>query len=131
MGKGIVGAFANPISGGLDALSTTFEGFDAASSSLLGRARPQAAIRSRLPRAIGGDHKLLPFRRMPDNDERQVMAQAGLAPALAMMVMPQKLYACKRDLAESTAPAAASVIFERSVVFLLAADEGKLMNAEP
>ena len=67
-----MGAFANPISGGLDALSTTFEGFDAASSSLLGRARPQAAVRSRLPRAIGGDHKLLPFKRMPNSDERQV-----------------------------------------------------------
>ena len=70
-GKGLVGALANPISGGLDALSTTFEGFDAASSSLLGRARPQAAVRSRLPRAIGGDHKLLPFKRAPASDERQ------------------------------------------------------------
>ena len=78
VGKGLVGAFANPISGGLDALSTTFEGFDAASSSLLGRARPQAAIRGRLPRAIGGDHKLLPFKRLPNSDERQVCADASL-----------------------------------------------------
>ena len=44
IGKGLVGAVANPLSGGLDALSTTFEGFDAASSSLLGRARPQVSI---------------------------------------------------------------------------------------
>jgi hypothetical protein len=67
-----VGAVANPLSGGLDALSTTFEGFDAASSSLLGRARPQAAKRSRLPRAIGGDHRLLPFTRSAGSSEIEV-----------------------------------------------------------
>ena len=73
-----MGAVANPVSGGLDALSSTFEGIDAASSSLLGRARPQAARRSRLPRAIGGDRKLLPFRRPPDQTEKQVRCPAPL-----------------------------------------------------
>lgn len=73
MGKGLVGAVANPLSGSLDAISSTFEGIDAASSTLLrGRdLRPQAAVRSRLPRAIGGDRKLLPFKRPPNNTETQ------------------------------------------------------------
>ena len=71
LGKGIVGAVAQPVSGGLDFVSSTIEGFDATSNSLLGRSRPQAAKRVRLPRAIGGDHKLLPFIRS-DATESQV-----------------------------------------------------------
>ena len=70
--KGVIGAVANPASGTLDAFSSAFEGLDAAKNSLLGRARPQEAVRIRLPRAIGGDHKLLPFRRSSVNTENQV-----------------------------------------------------------
>lgn len=70
--KGLVGAVANPVSGTLEAFSSTFEGIDATKSSLLGRSRPQEAVRHRLPRAIGGDHKLLPFKRPPHGSEQQV-----------------------------------------------------------
>ena len=75
--KGLVGAVTNPASGTLDAFSSAFEGIDAAKNSLLGRARPQQAERKRLPRAIGGDHKLLPFRRPPGNSENQVRARSS------------------------------------------------------
>ena len=72
-------------------LSSTFEGIDAASSSLMGRARPQAAQRSRLPRAIGGDRKLLPFKRPPDFSERQVPPFSNVNPCTCCILSSFRL----------------------------------------
>ena len=69
VGKGIIGAVAQPVSGGLDLMSSTFEGFGAVQDNLMGRQRSNAR-RLRLPRAIGGDCKLQPFLR--DDGEKQV-----------------------------------------------------------
>ncbi|DBA67777.1 TPA: hypothetical protein ACH3X2_001211 [Trebouxia sp. C0005] len=55
VGKGVVGAIAQPISGGLDFASSAFQGIDATKDQLIGR--PQAGTiyrRLRLPQAIGG-----------------------------------------------------------------------------
>ena len=73
LGQGLVGAAAQPVSGALDLLSSAFEGIDASSNTILGRlsARPRAVVRRRLPRALGGDRKLLPFVRS-DGTDRQV-----------------------------------------------------------
>lgn len=73
LGQGLVGAAAQPVSGALDLLSSAFEGIDASSNTILGRlsARPRAVARRRLPRALGGDRKLLPFVRS-DGTDRQV-----------------------------------------------------------
>ena len=69
VGKGIIGAVAQPVSGGLDLMSSTFEGFGAVQDNLMGRQRSNAR-RLRLPRAIGGDCKLQPFLRA--DGEKQV-----------------------------------------------------------
>ena len=77
MGQGIVGVAANPISGALDFMSSAFEGMDASSAALLKRARAAEAQRARLPRAIAGDKRLLPFLRPDGNGmmtDKQVSA---------------------------------------------------------
>lgn len=72
MGKGLVGAVAAPVSGGLDLFSSAMEGLDASKESLLGRPRAGTMLeRCRLPRTIGGDFRLLPFIR--DGSEREVI----------------------------------------------------------
>ncbi|KAL0043259.1 hypothetical protein WJX82_006661 [Trebouxia sp. C0006] len=59
VGKGVVGAIAQPISGGLDFASSAFEGIDASKDQLIGRPRAGSTNRRlRLPRAIGGDGKV-------------------------------------------------------------------------
>ena len=77
VGQGIVGVAANPLTGWLDFMSSAFEGMDATSATLLQRARAAEAQRARLPRAIGGDRRLLPFQR-PDGSggfsDKQVKA---------------------------------------------------------
>ena len=71
LGQGLVGAAAQPVSGALDFMSSAFEGIDASSNTILGRLsnRPRAMKRRRLPRAIGGDRKLLPFVRTDRTDQ--------------------------------------------------------------
>ena len=64
VGRGLVGAVAAPVSGGLDLFSSAIEGLDASKERLLGRPRAGTLLaRRRLPRAIGGDAKLQPFLR--------------------------------------------------------------------
>lgn len=71
VGKGLVGAVAAPVSGGLDLFSSAMEGLDASKELLLGRPRAGTMLeRCRLPRTIGGDFRLLPFIR--DGSEREV-----------------------------------------------------------
>eukprot|EP00884_Botryococcus_braunii_P010316 jgi/Botrbrau1/19286/Bobra.0073s0029.1 len=63
--KGLIGAVAQPVSGGLEFFSNAFEGIDASSSNLVGRQRnPRYLQRRRLPRAIGGDKRVLPLLRL-------------------------------------------------------------------
>ena len=58
----MVGAIAQPISGGLDFASSAFEGIDATKDQLIGRPRAGTTNRRlRLPRAIGGDGKVTAF----------------------------------------------------------------------
>jgi hypothetical protein len=71
VGKGLVAAVANPVSGVLDALSATAEGFDAALSRR--RVAMVATQRRRLARAVGGDGRLLPMVR--DGSERQACVE--------------------------------------------------------
>ena len=62
VGKGVVGAIAQAISGDLDFASSAFEGIDATKDLLIGR--PRAGVnnrRLRLPRAVGGDGKVTAF----------------------------------------------------------------------
>jgi len=62
VGKGVVGAIAQPICGGLDFASSAFEGIDATKDQLVGRPRAGTTNRRlRLPRAIGGDGKVTAF----------------------------------------------------------------------
>lgn len=73
VGKGVVGAIAQPISGGLDFASSAFEGIDATKDQLIGRPRAGTANRRlRLPRAIGGDGKVTAFIGS-DGTEKEVM----------------------------------------------------------
>ena len=74
-----MGAAAQPVSGALDFMSSAFEGIDASSNTILGRLsnRPRAVKRRRLPRAIGGDRKLLPFLRS-DGSDRMVCVRDTL-----------------------------------------------------
>ena len=72
VGKGVIGAVAQPLSGGLDFASSAFEGIDATKDQLIGR--PRAGMtnrRLRLPRAIGGDGKVTAFIGT-DGTEKQV-----------------------------------------------------------
>jgi hypothetical protein len=61
IGKGLLGAVASPMSGVLDALSATAEGFDAT----FGKPKEQLLVmeRRRPPRLVSGDGKLLPLVR--------------------------------------------------------------------
>ena len=77
VGQGVVGVAANPISGVLEAVSTTFEGMDATTAAVLKRTRAAEQQRTRLQRPIGGDHRLLPFLRDAQEgstSEKQVRA---------------------------------------------------------
>lgn len=62
VGKGIIGAAAQPVSGVLDLLSKTTEGANAVrmkiSSAIMAE---EQLIRKRLPRVIGGDNLLRPY----------------------------------------------------------------------
>ena len=62
VGKGIIGAAAQPVSGVLDLLSKTTEGANAVkmkiSSAIMAE---EQLLRRRLPRAIGGDSLLYPY----------------------------------------------------------------------
>ncbi|KAK9827173.1 hypothetical protein WJX74_009221 [Apatococcus lobatus] len=71
VGRGIIGAAAQPVSGAFEFMSSTFEGIDAVKDQLVGRIKPSDLYkRNRLPRAIGGDGRLQPFSRS-DGSERQ------------------------------------------------------------
>jgi len=76
IGRGLVGVAAQPVSGALDFMSSAFEGIDVTSGALRARlgARTIARARQRLPRAIGGDRRLLPFLRS-DGTDRQARAR--------------------------------------------------------
>ena len=72
VGKGLLGVAAQPMSGALDFMSSAFEGIDVTSGALrtrLGKAA-LARARQRLPRAIGGDRRLLPFLRSDGTDHQ-------------------------------------------------------------
>jgi len=73
VGKGIIGAAAQPVSGVLDLLSKTTEGANAVkmkiSSAIMAE---EQLLRRRLPRAIGGDSLLYPY------DEHKATGQAIL-----------------------------------------------------
>jgi hypothetical protein len=76
MAKGLVGVVANPVSGALDALSATAEGFDAS----FARSREDLLVvqRRRLPRAVGADGRLESLFR--DGSLRQsIIEQLGQA----------------------------------------------------
>ena len=72
VGKGLLGVAAQPMSGALDFMSSAFEGIDVTSGALRTRLGKSALARARqrLPRAIGGDRRLLPFLRS-DGTDRQ------------------------------------------------------------
>lgn len=63
VGKGLVGAVAQPMSGGLDLVSSAFEGLEASKDKMMGKSRSSLVLRRRLPRVISGDRKLQPFVR--------------------------------------------------------------------
>ncbi|XP_062223332.1 uncharacterized protein LOC133922148 [Phragmites australis] len=73
VGKGIIGAAAQPVSGVLDLLSKTTEGANAVkmkiSSAIMAE---EQLLRKRLPRAIGGDSLLYPY------DEHKAVGQTIL-----------------------------------------------------
>lgn len=70
MAKGLVGVVATPVSGALDALSATAEGFDAS----FGKSKEELLVveRRRLPRVIGGDGKLQPILREGSDREANI-----------------------------------------------------------
>lgn len=87
VGKGVVGAIAQPISGGLDFASSAFEGIDATKDQLIGRPRAGTANRRlRLPRAIGGDGKVTAFIGS-DGSEKEVTSSACICTAASQLVM--------------------------------------------
>ena len=95
LGKGMVGAIAQPISGGLDFASSAFEGIDASKDQLIGRPRAGTTNRRlRLPRAIGEDGKVTAFLGS-DGTEKEVSALCwqGLARCSClhglMLALPQ------------------------------------------
>ncbi len=97
VGKGVVGAIAQPLSGGLDFASSAFEGIDATKDQLIGRPRAGTANRRlRLPRAIGGDGKVTAFLGS-DGTEKEVRARARQKPRL--MYLPSQRYdACRAHM---------------------------------
>ncbi|EPS74076.1 hypothetical protein M569_00677, partial [Genlisea aurea] len=73
VGKGLIGAAAQPVSGVLDLLSKTTEGANAMRMKIASAiASEDQLIRRRLPRAISGDHLLRPY------DEYEAEGQAIL-----------------------------------------------------
>ncbi|XP_047948182.1 uncharacterized protein LOC125194160 isoform X1 [Salvia hispanica] len=73
VGKGIIGAAAQPVSGVLDLLSKTTEGANAMRMKIAAAiASEDQLLRRRLPRAIGGDNLLRPY------DEYKAKGQAIL-----------------------------------------------------
>lgn len=74
--QGIVGVVANPVSGALDALSATAEGFDAA----FGKNREDLLVMQprRLPRVVSGDSKIEPIVR-DGSVTQSVVEQLGQA----------------------------------------------------
>lgn len=84
VGKGLVGAVAAPVSGGLDLFSSAVEGLDATKASLLGKPRAGVLLgRHRLPRVIGGDFKLKPFIQHGSEQEvGRLRASCTLCPIL-------------------------------------------------
>ena len=80
----MVGAIAQPISGGLDFASSAFEGIDASKNQLIGRPRAGSTNRRlRLPRAIGGDGKVTALLGS-DGTEKEVGHFSMTAPHLHM-----------------------------------------------
>ncbi|KAL3132004.1 hypothetical protein ABBQ32_14227 [Trebouxia sp. C0010 RCD-2024] len=80
VGKGVVGAIAQPISGGLDFASSAFEGIDATKDQLIGRPRAGTANRRlRLPRAIGGDGKVTAFIGSDGTEKEARLEEVGQA----------------------------------------------------
>ncbi|KAJ1696999.1 hypothetical protein LUZ63_005511 [Rhynchospora breviuscula] len=73
VGKGLIGAAAQPVSGVLDLLSKTTEGANAVKNKISSAIMAEEQLtRRRLPRAIGGDNLLRPF------DEYKAAGQAIL-----------------------------------------------------
>lgn len=72
LGKNLVGAFATPLGGALEALSATAEGFD----SVFAKDRPSLLVlqRRRLPRVIYGDGKINSVTR--NGSDRESMLEA-------------------------------------------------------
>ena len=92
VGKGVVGAIAQPISGGLDFASSAFEGIDATKDQLIGRPRAGTANRRlRLPRAIGGDGKVTAFIGS-DGTEKEVRSQQSVCIATAPVAIALPMY---------------------------------------
>ena len=80
----MVGAIAQPISGGLDFASSAFEGIDASKDQLIGRPRAGSTNRRpRLPRAIGGDGKVTALLGS-DGTEKEVGHFSTTTPHLHM-----------------------------------------------
>ncbi|XP_057475541.1 uncharacterized protein LOC130763619 isoform X1 [Actinidia eriantha] len=74
VGKGIIGAAAQPVSGVLDLLSKTTEGANAMRMKIASAiASEDQLLRRRLPRVIGGDNLLRPYDK--DKAEGQVILQ--------------------------------------------------------
>lgn len=62
VGKGIIGAAAQPVSGVLDLLSKTTEGANAVKMKIASAITSEdQLLRKRLPRVIGGDNLLRPY----------------------------------------------------------------------
>ncbi len=77
----MVGAIAQPISGGLDFASSAFEGIDA---QLIGRPRAGTTNRRlRLPRAVGGDGKVTAFLGS-DATEKEVSYLSPTTPHISI-----------------------------------------------
>ncbi|DBB13347.1 TPA: hypothetical protein ACH3X3_005082 [Trebouxia sp. C0006] len=80
VGKGVVGAIAQPISGGVDFASSAFEGIDATKDQLI--VRPRAGTtnrRLRLPRAIGRDGKVTAFLGSDATEKEARVEEVGQA----------------------------------------------------
>ncbi|KAJ8767440.1 hypothetical protein K2173_017484 [Erythroxylum novogranatense] len=70
VGKGIIGAAAQPVSGVLDLLSKTTEGANAMKMKIASAiTSEEQLLRRRLPRAIGGDNLLRPYNSYKANGQ--------------------------------------------------------------
>ncbi len=90
VGRGLLGVAVQPMSGALDFMSSAFEGIDVTSGALRARlgTRAIARARQRLPRAIGGDRRLLPFLRSDGSDKqaRCSCSQSSCRPTSVMVL---------------------------------------------